>query len=139
MTGSAAARFLAAIAAVGATATLPAVAGAAPVAAQTSVIRDCLSRPATKPSSITLACADANARLVGIVWDSWTADIATGVGDLEENTCEPDCARGAQVSRRVGISVHTPVGTGADRRFTVVTYGTSGAWGNDFRDADLPR
>jgi hypothetical protein len=103
------------------------------------VVRDCLSKPTVKPASIYLACADANSRLTGIVWDSWTADIATGVGNLEENTCKPDCARGTQVSRRVGISVHTPVGKGADRRFTVVTYGTSGAWGNDFRDADLPR
>lgn len=117
--------------------TAPAVATAAPgkPAPTSPVIRNCVSEPTVKPKTIVLACADANARIDGITWDTWTNDSAFGVGTVQENTCKPDCARGKWTARKVTITVHTPVGKGADRRFTVVTYGTKG----DFRDADLPR
>lgn len=117
--------------------TAPAVATAAPgkPAPKSPVIRNCLSEPTVKPKAIDLACADANSRIEGITWDTWTNDSAIGVGTMQENTCKPDCARGKQTTRKVTINVHTPVGKGADRRFTVVTYGSKG----DFRDANLPR
>ncbi|GAA1005076.1 hypothetical protein GCM10009551_082120 [Nocardiopsis tropica] len=122
--------------------TAPAVATAAPgkPAPKSPVIRNCLSEPTVKPKTIDLSCADANSRIVGITWDeAWGPEMATGIGTIEENTCKPDCARGKQTARKVTINVHTPVGKGADRRFTKVTYGSSGSWGNNFKDAELPR
>lgn len=108
-------------------------------AAAAPVIKNCLSENTVKPKTIDLACADANSRLVGITWEAWTTEVAIGDGTYEENTCTPDCARGTQVRRSVGITAHTPVGTGVDRRFSKVTFGASGGWGNTFRDAELPR
>ncbi|KXP06506.1 hypothetical protein [Tsukamurella pseudospumae] len=123
-----------------ATLVLPAVAAAAPTPAKPSspVIRDCLGKPTVKPTRIVLACADAGSALTRIVWHEWNANDAIGSATLEENDCTPNCASGRTVKRAVGINAHTPVGTGADRRFTVITYGASGSWGNSFQDAQLP-
>jgi hypothetical protein len=62
--------------------------------AQTSTMAlpDCLGRPVVKPTSVTLACADANFRIEHIQWTGWGEAFAAGKGMGVVNDCEPNCA-----------------------------------------------
>jgi hypothetical protein len=64
--------------------------------AQTSTIAlpDCLGHPVVKPTSVTLACADANFRIEHIQWTGWGESFAAGKGTAVVNDCEPSCAGG---------------------------------------------
>jgi hypothetical protein len=67
----------------------PGVAGASTVA-----LPDCLGRPVAKPTSVTLACADANFRIERIQWTGWGESFAAGKGTGVVNDCEPSCVAG---------------------------------------------
>jgi hypothetical protein len=64
--------------------------------AQSSTIAlpDCLGSPVVKPTSVTLACADANFRVEHIQWTGWGESFAAGKGTGVVNDCEPSCAGG---------------------------------------------
>jgi hypothetical protein len=64
----------------------PGLAGTSPVA-----LPDCLGRPVAKPTSVTLACADANFRIERIQWTGWGESFAAGKGTGVVNDCEPSC------------------------------------------------
>ena len=53
---------------------------------------------AVMPTTIVLACADANASLVDLTWSAWTQGSATATGQYTRNTCVPDCAEGTFVT-----------------------------------------
>lgn len=99
--------------------------------------------PVSHPSGITIACADGGVNVTKINWTSWSQTEATGTGDLQVNTCMPDCASGAIDSypeARVGLT--HPVTSGGVLIFSCVTITSpsasgvaatpicgSGAWG----------
>ncbi len=56
-------------------------------------ISDCGGQ-AVAPSSLTLACADANYGLAAMKWASWGSAKATGSGSARANDCTPNCAAG---------------------------------------------
>jgi len=74
-----------------------AVAVAAPAAqaqdGPTLLINDC-QHGKFKPRKIIITCADANFRVKGITWSSWTRQEARGHGTAVVNDCEPNCAEG---------------------------------------------
>ena len=139
-------RFVAALAVgIAGAAALPATAlatpGPATPGAAVPVIRTCEGLRAVKPATIPLTCQDGQAKvavLTDVVWTEWTAQDAIGYGKVRETVCKPDCLSGKVTVRNVGITAHTPVGKGPAKHFSVVTYGASGAWGNNFQDAQLP-
>lgn len=95
---------LASAAAVGAVGlAIPATAVAAP--SDTAIV-DCAGKLVTKPSSITITCADAAVSINGIRWSSWTANGAKGRGVLAWNTCLPTtCVDGIVEKYRVRITL----------------------------------
>lgn len=58
-----------------------------------SVDPRCASSP-YRPSSITIACADAGNRAEDLTWTSWGASSAQGSGTLVQNDCVPTCLNG---------------------------------------------
>lgn len=96
-----------------------------PPTAVPSVLAQCNepgTAPAVEPSTIILACADANARLTHLVWSTWTATTATATGDFTHNTCEPDCADGTFVSAPATVHLGYPIETGAGREFAMISF-----------------
>lgn len=81
------------------------LAGAPAGAATSPVLVDCTGTGVTKPSSITIACADAGVAITKISWSSWKASSAKGKGTLTVNTCEPTCAAGNNETYPVRISL----------------------------------
>jgi hypothetical protein len=61
-------------------------------------VADCTSalphRLSTRPSAITLACADNGWGVEEMTWTSWTTSAATGHGTFWDKLCEPSCASG---------------------------------------------
>ncbi len=61
------------------------------------------NRAASRPSLLTLTCADANTALKGMIWSSFGGATAQGRGTFVTNTCEPNCAAGRDVSYPVKV------------------------------------
>lgn len=59
----------------------------------TSATGDCL-HTSIRPSSIILACADANWFVKRLHWRSWGVDRAAGSGVFHFNDCIPNCSEG---------------------------------------------
>ena len=59
-----------------------------------AVAVNCQARAQVRPSTFTLACADANDNLAHLSWASWSPGMASATGVQEENDCVPDCAAG---------------------------------------------
>jgi hypothetical protein len=62
------------------------------------VAADCASasphRLSSRPSSITLACADNGWGVQDLTWTSWTSSAAAGHGMFWDKLCQPSCAAG---------------------------------------------
>jgi hypothetical protein len=65
-----------------------------------------------KPRRVIVTCADANFRVRGISWSSWTRDEATGRGTALVNDCKPNCANGTFRSFPVRLRAFRPRDTG---------------------------
>ena len=63
----------------------------------------CAGKLASKPSTYTLSCADANAGWTGVTWSRWTGTSAVGHGVLRQNDCTPNCAAGKFISYRSSV------------------------------------
>jgi hypothetical protein len=63
----------------------------------TAVVVNCLFKEQVRPSSFTLTCADGYDYLSGLHWVSWGNE-AFAVGTEHQNTCQPYCAAGKEVS-----------------------------------------
>lgn len=81
------------------------IAGSPAGAATSPAIVDCTGKPVSKPSTITISCADAGVAITKITWSSWKAGSAKGRGTLTVNTCEPTCAAGNNETYPVRISL----------------------------------
>ena len=56
-----------------------------------------------KPVEIVLTCADAGMYIDHIKWDSWSANGATGTALYNANDCDPYCAAGKMVTKKVQV------------------------------------
>lgn len=78
--------------------------------------------PVAKPSSIVLACGDANASLAHLIWSSWTPTTAGAISDYVHNTCTPNFAQGTFVSTPATVRLGYPLETIAGEEFAMLTY-----------------
>jgi hypothetical protein len=85
----------------------------APTAAQNRVllIYNC-ERGKFKPSTVIVTCADANFRVRGIGWSSWTGQEARGRGTALVNDCDPNCAAGTFRRYPIRLRAFRPRETG---------------------------
>lgn len=97
---------IAPIASLGAT-VLPVASGAA---TPTHVLT-CSLKLASKPTTYTLSCADANAGWTGMTWSAWGATSATGHGILRQNNCTPNCVSGTFLNYRATVTLSKVVST----------------------------
>lgn len=65
-----------------------------------------------KPTKVIVTCADANFRVRGITWSSWTAREARGSGTALVNDCEPNCAEGTFHRYPIRLRAYRPRMTG---------------------------
>jgi len=71
----------------------------------------CTQRLATKPSTYTLSCADANAGWTGVTWSRWSASSAGGRGVLRQNDCTPNCVSGKFINYRATVTLSNVIAT----------------------------
>jgi hypothetical protein len=85
----------------------------APTAAQNRVllIYNC-EQGKYKPSTVIVTCADANFRVRGIDWSSWTGQQARGGGTALVNDCDPNCAAGTFRRYPIRLRAFRPRQTG---------------------------
>jgi hypothetical protein len=101
-----AALFIAPILSVGATVTSTPAGAASPTR-----ILTCTLKLASRPTTYTLSCADANAGWTGMSWSSWGATSATGHGILRQNDCTPNCVSGKFIDYRATVTLSKVVTT----------------------------
>lgn len=66
----------------------------AAVANSTMALANCLGKPAVRPTSVILTCADGNFSVEKIQWTGWGEAFAAGTGTGKLNDCEPTCVAG---------------------------------------------
>jgi hypothetical protein len=76
-------------------------------AASAPKITNC-TKTVSRPKTLTLACADDNAVLIGLRWASFGGAVANASGTLETNTCTPNCAQGKFVRYPVAVKAGDP-------------------------------
>lgn len=89
-----------------------------------TVAVNCQGRAQVRPSTFTLACADANDSLAHLSWASWSPGMASATGVQEENDCVPDCAAGHVRGYPVDVvfwGTGTVHGQPGSQRYTEVT------------------
>jgi hypothetical protein len=86
--------------------------GATPAGAATSTrVLTCSEKPATKPSTYVLSCADAGAGWEGVSWSRWNSTSAVGRGILRQNDCTPDCVSGKFINYRATVTLFHVIDT----------------------------
>lgn len=60
--------------------------------------QDCNPSLKSRPTDITLGCADGSEYLGSLKWSDWGPKSAVGSGELMKNSCIPNCANGSIVS-----------------------------------------
>jgi hypothetical protein len=65
----------------------------------------------TKPSEMTISCADGNRYLSNIYWSAWTSKYAFGSAVYHANDCKPDCASWTFHTYTTGVALTHPVPT----------------------------
>lgn len=78
-------------------------------------VEDCgLGQPKVRPTTLTLACADANDLGVSLHWARWTATGAYATGTYTWNTCVPYCAASKTWDKtKANFTLSDPVKTSA--------------------------
>jgi hypothetical protein len=64
------------------------------VAANPTVLADCLGKPVVKPDEIVLACGDGNESVGDLTWTGWGSRFTAGRGIVQINDCSPSCVAG---------------------------------------------
>jgi hypothetical protein len=59
-----------------------------------TALPNCLGKATVRPTSIILACADANFGIKHLSWIGWGGTRAAATGTAYANDCTPDCAAG---------------------------------------------
>jgi len=87
-----------------------------------TVVLNCLGHPQVRPGRFTLACADANDYLTGLVWKSWGPRLASATGVQSVNDCVPYCAAGHFHRYQVDVVLWNPAAAGpGSQRYTSIT------------------
>ncbi len=91
-------------------------------------IQPCIGKPQIKPSSYTIACADAGIYLKSMRWKSWTNTKAIATGQYWQNDCTPSCAAGKFHGYPATITLSNPKSTKSGKVFAdmSVSYTVSG-------------
>jgi hypothetical protein len=103
------------------------------------VVADCTGpasvarQASTRPSSITLACADNGIGVQAVNWATWTSSGATGQGTLWLKLCQPNCATGKIAHYPVGVTLSDVQGPASGQWFRHLTI----TWGSP-RPSPLP-
>jgi len=97
--------------------TLPA--GTLTARAQPQRLIDCSGKPVPQPAEVVLACADAGIVAGRLSWSSWSAPVATAIGDVSVNSCTPSCVAGTFSTFKIAL-----VASGAKRCHNVMAYDT---------------
>jgi hypothetical protein len=79
------------------------------------------------PSSVILACADANYELASLRWRGWGRATATATGKARANDCNPNCAAGHFHSYRVTVTATALKACGKARYYARLTISYAGA------------
>ncbi|GAA2812293.1 hypothetical protein [Saccharopolyspora taberi] len=69
---------------------------------------NCVTEGAVQPTSITLACADANYAVEDLRWSGWGGQAAEAAGTARVNSCDPSCAEGVLESYPVRVVFDRP-------------------------------
>jgi hypothetical protein len=69
------------------------------------VVYTCEGHALVRPSTLTVACADAGMVLVDLHWSDWGAATPHATGTFLEKTCKPDCADGGFASYRASVTI----------------------------------
>lgn len=83
----------------------PAVAAPVQPAVHNTYVPNC-NTLVYKPSSIVIACADANTLVNHLHWHTWTQTSATATADFVYNDCIPNCASGHDHSFRADVKLY---------------------------------
>ncbi|MBO0769792.1 MAG: hypothetical protein J2O48_14005 [Solirubrobacterales bacterium] len=86
-------------------------------------IYDCSGHAVTRPASLVLACGDANSQLRGMRWTGWGHARASGSGVLSEASCNPSCATGGLVNKRVHVTASGLTLQGTSALYSQMTVG----------------
>ena len=73
------------------------------LAAGSTVITNCASKPVSAPAQLVLFCGDGNDTLSGMRWQRWGASGATTSATESINLCQPNCAAGHDHDYRVRV------------------------------------
>lgn len=109
---------------------LPGVASATTKSA--AAIVDCGSKPQVRPTTLVIACADANRYISNIGWSNWGKATSAGHGFLYWNDCAPTCVAGHFRHRPVVFSA-TSLKSRHGRLLYTRPYAAAGAWGSSSR------
>jgi hypothetical protein len=82
---------------------------------------------ASAPSTLVLACADANYELVKVAWHKWGAATATASATARANDCTPTCVAGHFHNYRVTVSADRLKTCGKARYYARLTLAYPGA------------
>jgi len=97
-------------------------------ARSTVAIVDCTAKPVVKPTSIIIACADANRYVAAIAWQHWGNASASATGVLRWNDCAPSCVAGHWHHRAITFRA-TNIQVRHGRPLYTQLYAGAGVWG----------
>lgn len=90
-----------------------------PESQKVSFVWDC-GQKESKPTSLTIYCADAGIGLAKLKWSTWGGSSAKGTGLYYANDCEPNCASGKVHQTNVQVQLINPVRSGSAWVYTKV-------------------
>ncbi|HEY4277165.1 MAG TPA: hypothetical protein VGM91_03035 [Conexibacter sp.] len=124
---------------------LLASAAAVPAAASAAATRpagllNCARNLQVKPKVFTLACGDGNVGLSSLRWTSFGGASARATGIFAVNQCDPNCASGTVLRRRVTVVATRPGMFGGKRTYSrlALTGKTGRSLGRYGIDSDGP-
>ena len=79
-----------------------------PIAAEKTVVINCLFKQQARPSLFILTCADAGDVLADLHWVNWAPGDAFATGIEQINDCTPNCAAGKFISYPVLVNLWRP-------------------------------
>lgn len=96
--------------------------------AQVTHLDECLPDNAVQaPRSLSVACADDNARLEKLTWKGWGGASATATGIASVNDCLPDCVTGTTRTYPVAVRASQLRHRESTQAYTSITVTYTGA------------